>query len=176
MKLNLLEIKLLIIQLESILGKNINWINKNDYKLKKSIRQKYVVSPYIDTNLFNPQLLLLQQPIIPQPYITMNPIINSLDKNNVSISKEMLNKIILYINNLKKKKCPECSTCNNCPKGKECPTCPECPKGKECPTCPECPKGKECPTCPDCIDLSRFAKLLILLKKKLVAINKHTKN
>jgi hypothetical protein len=31
MKLNLLEIKLLIINLESILGKNINWINNNSW-------------------------------------------------------------------------------------------------------------------------------------------------
>jgi hypothetical protein len=54
-------------------------------------------------------MTLLQQPIIPQSFITMNPIINSLDQNNVSISKEMLNKvfnkIILYINFLKNKKC-----------------------------------------------------------------------
>lgn len=125
MNLNLVQTKLLMLELESILGKNINWINNDDYKIKKSIKQKYFTMPYYDMNLFNPQPAIIQHPIIEQPIIHQ-PYINSLDEFNVSIPKEILKKLILYINNLK----------NNQKSNMTCPTCPINTSDPTCPTCP----------------------------------------
>jgi hypothetical protein len=163
MNLNLVQTKLLMLELESILGKNINWINNNDYKIRKSIKQKYYTMPYYDMHLFNPQPVLIQQPIIEQPIIHQ-PYINSLDEFNVSIPKEILSKLILYINNLK----------NNQNSNITCPTCPTSTSGSTCPTCPTSTSGSTCPTCPTCpnIDLSELDKINKLIKDLISDYNK----
>jgi hypothetical protein len=90
-----------------------------------------------------------------------------------SLIVRIANLLLLEIDPVVCKTCPECQSPTSCPTCKEPTPCPTCKEPIPCPKCPECPVCKEpipCPRCPDCPPQQSPTPFIIVIVLLIISI------